>query len=84
VAGCTSIVGVVVVVAGFAVMTGATWARLAGICMAGLSVILNIAFLAEYPFWVLTIIAGRPRHLRARGGGPAAEGVVSVYQAERK
>jgi hypothetical protein len=47
----------VVVVAGFAVMTGATWARLAGICMAGLSVILNIAFLAEYPFRVLTIVA---------------------------
>ena len=50
------IVGVVVV-AGFAVMTGATWARVVGICLAALSVIISIAFLAAYPFWALTIIA---------------------------
>ena len=51
------IVGVVVVLAGFAVLTGAMWARIVAICLACLSVILNIAFLAAYPVWSLTIIA---------------------------
>ena len=51
------IVGVVVVLAGSAVMTGAMWARIVGICLACLSVILNIAFLAAYPVWSVTIIA---------------------------
>ncbi len=51
------IVGVVVVLAGSAVLTGAMWARIVGICLACLSVILNIAFLAAYPVWSVTIIA---------------------------
>ena len=51
------IVGVAVVLAGFAVMTGAMWARIVGICLACLSVVLNIAFLAAYPVWSITIIA---------------------------
>ena len=51
------IVGVVVVLAGFAVLTGAMWARIVGICLACLSVVLNIAFLAAYPVWSITIIA---------------------------
>lgn len=51
------IVGVAVVLAGFFVMTGAMWARIVGICLACLSVVLNIAFLAAYPVWSITIIA---------------------------
>lgn len=45
-----------VVLAGVAVLTGARWARVAGICLAGLSAILNIVFLVGYPFWALVII----------------------------
>lgn len=35
--------------AGVAVLTGAMWARVVGIYLAGLSAILNIVFLAGYP-----------------------------------
>ena len=50
------IFGLIVLLAGFAVMAGATWARIVGIIVACISVILNIAFLAAYPFWSLVII----------------------------
>jgi hypothetical protein len=51
------IAGILLIAAGFGVMTGQTWARIVGVILAGISAILNIAFLAAYPFWSLTIIA---------------------------
>ena len=51
------IVGIIVVCAGFAVMTGALWARVIGIIVAGISMIINIAFMAAFPFWSLILIA---------------------------
>jgi hypothetical protein len=51
------IVGVVIAFAGWGLMSGRTWARVAGITLAVLSAIANFAFIPYYPFWALTIIA---------------------------
>ncbi|HSE07276.1 MAG TPA: hypothetical protein VLB29_01310 [Nocardioidaceae bacterium] len=50
------IVGLVAVAAGFGLATGAMWARVLGVVIAGLSAIVNFAFIAAYPFWALTMI----------------------------
>jgi hypothetical protein len=51
------ITGIVVAVAGFAVLSSATWARVVGIIVAVLSAIANFLFIPYYPFWSLLIIA---------------------------
>lgn len=51
------IFGIVVVLAGFGVLTGKTWARVVGVVLAGFSAILHIAFLAAYPLWSVIVIA---------------------------
>jgi hypothetical protein len=51
------IIGVVVIAAGAGILTGQTWARVLGIIFAGLSAIVNLAFLAANPFWAIIIIA---------------------------
>lgn len=50
-------VGVLVLLAGFGVLTGQTWARVVGVILAGISAILNVAFLAAYPLWAVIVIA---------------------------
>ncbi|HEX8973544.1 DUF7144 family membrane protein [Oryzihumus sp.] len=50
------LIGLVLVAAGFAVMAGRMWARIVGILTAGLSAIVNLAFIAAYPLWSITII----------------------------
>jgi len=51
------IVGLLVLVAGFAVMAGQVWARAVAILLAVLSALANFTFIPYYPFWALTIIA---------------------------
>jgi hypothetical protein len=51
------ILGLVVVLAGFALFRGAMWARVLGIIVAGLSLIANFTFIPVYPFWAMLIIA---------------------------
>jgi hypothetical protein len=51
------LLGLLVLFAGFAVMSGKTWGRTVGITLAILSALTNFAFLPYYPFWALTIIA---------------------------
>jgi hypothetical protein len=51
------ILGIVVVFAGVALLSGATWARIVGIIMAMMSAIANFAFIPYYPIWSLAIIA---------------------------
>lgn len=51
------LLGLLVLVAGFAVLAGQAWGRVTGIVAAGLSAIANFAFVPYYPFWSLTIIA---------------------------
>lgn len=49
--------GAVVLLAGFAVMSGRTWGRAVGIVLATLQAIVNMAFLAAYPVWSTIVIA---------------------------
>ena len=49
--------GILVLLAGFAVLTGQTWARVTGIVLASLSAIVNFVFIPWAPFWAITIIA---------------------------
>jgi hypothetical protein len=51
------LVGLVVALAGFAVMAGRTWGRVVGITLAVLSALANFAFIPYYPFWAMTVIA---------------------------
>jgi hypothetical protein len=50
------LLGVAAVVSGFGVMLGQLWARIVGVVMAVVSVLTNVAFLAAYPIWSVTII----------------------------
>jgi len=50
------IVGIIVLLAGFYVMTGALWARIVGITIASLSALANFFFIPYYPIWALVII----------------------------
>ncbi|WP_206025622.1 hypothetical protein [Rhodococcus sp. 14C212] len=49
--------GVVMVVVGIALITGATWARVAAIVVAALSILANFLWLPYYPWWSILIIA---------------------------
>jgi len=49
--------GIIVVLAGFAVLGGRTWGRVVGIILAMLSALVNFAFIPYYPFWSMLIIA---------------------------
>lgn len=51
------IVGVLLLVVGLALFSGALWARAAGILLAMLSAIANFFFLPYYPLWSLIVIA---------------------------
>jgi hypothetical protein len=51
------ILGIVAVVTGFFLFSGAAWARGVGIALAVLSAVANFFFLPYYPIWSLAIIA---------------------------
>jgi hypothetical protein len=51
------IVGVLLLLAGIGLMSGATWARFAAIVIASLSIIANFLWLPYYPLWSILIIA---------------------------
>jgi len=51
------LIGLAVLFAGFAVLSGQTWGRVVGITLAVLSAIANFAFIPYYPFWSILIIA---------------------------
>ena len=51
------LLGIAIAVAGFAVTSGALWARVTGIGLTCLSLIANFLFIPYYPIWSLTIIA---------------------------
>jgi hypothetical protein len=48
--------GVLVVIAGFCVFVGQTWARVVGIILGVVSAIANVGFLAAYPIWSTIVI----------------------------
>jgi len=51
------VVGIVVAVVGFFVLTGAGWARATGIFLAALSILANFLFIPYYPLWSVLLIA---------------------------
>ena len=51
------IAGIVVVGAGFALFSGAVWARSVAVALACLSIVANFAWMPYYPLWSVTIIA---------------------------
>ncbi|WP_405935673.1 hypothetical protein OG338_02030 [Streptomyces sp. NBC_00726] len=51
------ILGIVIVLAGCALFTGALWARVVGVILAGLGALANFAWLPHYPLWSLVLIA---------------------------
>ena len=50
------IVGVIAGLTGVGIMLGQMWARVAGIVLAVISALINLAFLAAYPIWSVLII----------------------------
>ncbi|MCX4450473.1 hypothetical protein ACIOEZ_24005 [Streptomyces sp. NPDC087866] len=51
------ILGIVIVLAGCALFTGALWARVVGVILAGLGALANFAWLPHYPLWSIVLIA---------------------------
>ncbi|MGB7239390.1 MAG: hypothetical protein WBD41_25845 [Rhodococcus sp. (in: high G+C Gram-positive bacteria)] len=51
------VVGVLLLLAGIGLMSGATWARLVAIVVASLSIVANFLWLPYYPLWSILIIA---------------------------
>jgi hypothetical protein len=51
------VLGVIVVLAGWGLLSGQTWARVVGITLALLSAIANFMFIPDYPFWSMIVIA---------------------------
>jgi hypothetical protein len=51
------LLGLVILFAGFGVLSGQTWGRVVGIILAGVSALANFAFIPYYPVWSLVIIA---------------------------
>src|SRR5262245_58606849 len=48
--------GILVLIAGWSLFSGATWARVVGITLALISAIANFASIPYYPFWSILII----------------------------
>ncbi|MEU5840652.1 hypothetical protein [Rhodococcus sp. NPDC047139] len=49
--------GVVMIIVGIALVTGATWARVTAVVLAALSIVANFLWLPYYPWWAILIIA---------------------------
>lgn len=49
--------GALAVLTGIGLFAAQSWARIVGVIIAGLSAIVNLGFVAAYPFWSLTVIA---------------------------
>jgi hypothetical protein len=51
------VLGVVIIVAGLGLFTGAAWARIAAVVLAALSIVANFLWIPYYPLWAILIIA---------------------------
>ncbi|MET7303430.1 hypothetical protein [Embleya sp. NPDC005575] len=49
--------GIVIFLAGIALFSGALWARIIGVALAGLSMVANFVWLPHYPVWSIVVIA---------------------------
>ncbi|WP_449344062.1 DUF7144 family membrane protein [Streptomyces malaysiensis] len=67
-------VGIALLVAGFAVFTGAMWARVAGVVLAGLALIANFLWLPYYPVWATVLLIVDALVIWALCAGPSRGG----------
>ena len=51
------VLGIVLAVIGYFILTGQPWARAVGIAVAALSALANFLFIPYYPIWALVLIA---------------------------
>ncbi|TVT26097.1 hypothetical protein FNH06_00115 [Amycolatopsis acidiphila] len=51
------ILGALVVLTGAALLTGATWARVITVLLAGFNALASLAFMSAYPLWSIVVIA---------------------------
>jgi hypothetical protein len=51
------LLGIVILLAGIALFTGAVWARVVGVALAGLGLVSNFLWLPYHPFWSIVLIA---------------------------
>jgi hypothetical protein len=49
--------GIVIVLAGFGVFSGAVWARTVGVILASVSALVSFAWIPLYPIWSIVLIA---------------------------
>lgn len=49
--------GIFLVLTGGAILSGKKWGRVVGVILAGVSALVNFAFIPMYPFWSIVIIA---------------------------
>jgi len=49
--------GIVLVVVGYGVAVGQTWARVAGVILACLNAVVNLGFISAYPVWIVLVIS---------------------------
>ena len=49
--------GIIILVAGFGLFSGAVWARTVGVIIAAISAIVSFVFIPVYPIWSITVIA---------------------------
>jgi|tagenome__1003787_1003787.scaffolds.fasta_scaffold20701474_2 hypothetical protein len=69
------VIGVIAVVTGVQLIRGRRWARVMAILLAGVSALVNFAFIDVYPLWSITIIvlAGLVIYSVAAHGGELAD-----------
>ncbi|MEU1522152.1 hypothetical protein ACH474_22855 [Nocardia rhamnosiphila] len=51
------VLGILLVIAALALMSGALWARITAVVLAGLSIIANFLWIPYYPWWSIVVIA---------------------------
>ncbi|MER0478425.1 hypothetical protein ABR737_08755 [Streptomyces sp. Edi2] len=52
------ILGIIILLAGVALLaTGAMWARVIGVILAGLGALANFLWIPHYPFWAIVLVA---------------------------
>jgi hypothetical protein len=51
------IIGVLAIVVGVGLYTGAVWARVGGVLLAGINAVAQLMFLSAYPVWAVIVIA---------------------------
>ncbi len=77
------VIGALVIIAGFTLMTGTTWARVVAVVLATIAIIANFLWLPYYPWWSLILIALYLYVIWGGGQLDAARGIASQAARHR-